>query len=101
MEEKLNFERNLLTKGLLAAGYTVENHPDYVEVQHYCGMGKSLDNFDGGFTGGFMNRHSGHHAGCYVRDDSAIAACPTWASDGLLKTTWQRCAAHMRKPAAG
>ncbi len=50
MEEKLNFERNLLTKGLLAAGYTVENHPDYVEVQHYCGMGKSLDNFDGGFT---------------------------------------------------
>lgn len=33
MEEKLNFERNLLTKGLLAAGYTVENHPDYVERQ--------------------------------------------------------------------
>ena len=25
MEEKLNFERNLLTKGLLAADYTVEN----------------------------------------------------------------------------
>lgn len=52
MEEKQDFERNLLTKGLLAAGYTVEDHPDYVEVQHYCGTGKSLDNFAGGFTFG-------------------------------------------------
>lgn len=49
MEEKLNFERNLLTKGLLAAGYTVEDHPDYVVLSDNYGGGKSLDNFDGGF----------------------------------------------------
>ena len=49
MEEKLNFERNQLTKGLLAVGYTVEDYPDYIELEGYCGIGKSLDNFDGGF----------------------------------------------------
>ena len=49
MEEKLNLERNLLTKGLLAAGYTVEDHPDYVVLSDNYGGGKSLDNFDGGF----------------------------------------------------
>lgn len=41
---------NLLTKNLLAAGYTAENHPDYVEVGRCCREKENpLDNLDGGF----------------------------------------------------
>lgn len=50
MEEKQKFKQNLLTQGLLAAGYTVENHPDYTVLKDSYGGGKSLDNYHGGFT---------------------------------------------------
>lgn len=43
-------EYNKLTKQLLAEGYTVDNHPDYVEVGRCCpSKDNPLDNFDGGF----------------------------------------------------
>lgn len=42
-------EYNLLTRRLLAEGYTAENHPDYVKVGGYGFRDKSLDNPDGGF----------------------------------------------------
>ena len=50
MEEKQKFKQNLLTRGLLASGYTVENHPDYVVLIDNYGNGKSLDNYHGGFS---------------------------------------------------
>ena len=50
MEEKRKFKQNLLTRGLLAAGYTVDNHPDYVVLKDGYGTRKSLDNYHGGFT---------------------------------------------------
>jgi len=50
MGEKYHGEYNLLTKRLLAAGYTAEYHPDYVRVEESFGREKSLDNYDGGFT---------------------------------------------------
>ena len=50
MEEKQKFKQNLLTQGLLAAGYTVENHPDYTVLKDNYGGGKSLDNYHGGFV---------------------------------------------------
>lgn len=45
------FDYNLLTKKLLAEGYTAENYPSYVKIGgHGHGHGKDpLDNFDGGF----------------------------------------------------
>ena len=44
-------EYNLLTKNLLAAGYTAENHPDYVYVGRTCqDKDNPLDNLDGGFV---------------------------------------------------
>lgn len=43
-------EYNLLTRRLLAEGYTAENHPDYVYVGKCCqDKGNPLDNLDGGF----------------------------------------------------
>ena len=50
MEEKQKFKYNLLTQGLLAAGYTVDDHPDYVVLKDGYGTRKSLDNYHGGFT---------------------------------------------------
>ena len=50
MEEKQKFKQNLLTQGLLAAGYTVENHPDYTVLKDSYGGRKSLDNYHGGFV---------------------------------------------------
>ena len=50
MEEKQKFRQNLLTQGLLTAGYTVDNHPDYVVLKDNYGGGKSLDNYHGGFS---------------------------------------------------
>ena len=41
MEEKQKFKQNLLTQGLLAAGYTVENRPDYTVLKDNYGGGKS------------------------------------------------------------
>ncbi len=41
MEEKQKFKQNLLTQGLLAAGYTVENRPDYTVLKdNYMGEGR-------------------------------------------------------------
>lgn len=41
---------NLLTKRLLAEGYTAENHPDYVRVARSCfSRDDSLENLSGGF----------------------------------------------------
>ena len=48
--EKQKFKQNLLTQGLLAAGYTVDDHPDYVVLEDDYGTRKSLDNYHGGFT---------------------------------------------------
>ena len=43
-------EYNLLTQKLLAEGYTVENHPDYVYIRNsYSETQDPLQNFDGGF----------------------------------------------------
>lgn len=43
-------EYNELTKKLLAAGYTAENHPDYVYVGRTCqSKDNPLDNLNGGF----------------------------------------------------
>lgn len=50
MEGKQKFRQNLLTQGLLAAGYTVDDHPDYVVLNDNYGGGKSLDNYHGGFS---------------------------------------------------
>ena len=50
MEEKQKFKQNLLTRGLLAAGYTVEDHPHYTVLKDNYGGGKSMDNYHGGFT---------------------------------------------------
>lgn len=50
MEEKKKIKYNLLTQGLLAAGYTVDDHPDYVVLKDGYGTRKSLDNYHGGFT---------------------------------------------------
>ena len=63
MEEKKIIKYNLLTQGLLAAGYTVDDHPDYVVLRDGYGTRKSLDNYHGGFT-----------AGCCAGDSSARAA---------------------------
>lgn len=43
-------EYNELTKKLLAEGYTVDNHPDYVSVGSGAFKENKLDNFDGGFV---------------------------------------------------
>jgi hypothetical protein len=48
-EVTMGKEYNLLTKRLLAEGYTAENHPDYVKVGGYGCRNESLDNWDGGF----------------------------------------------------
>lgn len=41
---------NLLTQKLLAEGYSVENHPDYVYIRNsYSRNQDPLQNFDGGF----------------------------------------------------
>ena len=43
-------EYNLLTQKLLAEGYTVENHPNYVYIRNsYSRNQDPLQNFDGGF----------------------------------------------------
>lgn len=52
MEKKENdiSKYNLLTRRLLEAGYTLDNHPDYVTVQVPFAQKMSLDNDNGGFT---------------------------------------------------
>lgn len=106
MEEKLNFERNLLTRGLLAAGYTVEDHPDYVVLSDNYGGGKSLDNFDGGFRFerrwlyeqtfrtpcGLLCKGRQCHSGlCYMgikwtfENDMATVCCPYEKADCRMK----------------
>ena len=43
-------EYNLLTKRLLAEGYTAENHPDYVMLDKGWNKDDPLENLHGGFT---------------------------------------------------
>ena len=50
MKENEYKEYNILTKRLLAEGYTADRHPDYVRVDVSAWEKKTLDNFYGGFT---------------------------------------------------
>lgn len=101
MEEKQKFKQNLLTQGLLAAGYTVDDHPDYVVIKDYYVGGKSLDNYHGGFS--FERKWSRKQTfrtpcGLLCKVGSATAAWATWASNGFSKTTWRQWDAPMKRP---
>ena len=72
MEDKYN----LVTQELLLAGYTAENHPDYVRIPSGV-YGKSpLDNIYGGFeyTQDFLNKKA-FRTGCglYVQASNCIS----------------------------
>lgn len=86
-------EYNLLTQKLLAEGYTVENHPDYVYIRNsYSETQDPLQNFDGGFRyyEWYIYDQTFRTPAVYsVKVPAVIPACLIWESTGRLKMIWR------------
>lgn len=110
---KMEKEHNLLTKRLLAEGYTADKHPTNVEVGRPMRMDASdpLDNYDGGFVYkrwwihrktfktpcGLQCEGSSCMSGLYYmgmewsyENDLALIHCPYDKADCLLKHPYMR-----------